>query len=257
MGKIVLQMFVLAALALAAAAVANFSRSGNEKRFLDWWPEGRYTGALQVKGCLKEGPAPDGAPVRGGAVFPPPVASDRGTDGGGGRANSEVGIPAVGISDGGTPDGGTPDGGVADGSGEAERFPHVYYPGVIEEMRGGATFVDARRSEQYLKGHIPGAHSVPAWESPGEKVNALLERGDIVPAAPAVVYCSSSKECEDSLIVSNLLEQAGFEVVKIYKGGFPEWKHKLPKLVITGEAPGEVDYDALPDDGGDDDGGGK
>ena len=254
MGKIVLQMFVLGALALAAAAVANFSRSGNEKRFLDWWPEGRYTGALQVKGCVKElpTPVPSGTPAGEGAVSPSPLATDGGTDNGDGADGADG---TAGAGDGGGERASS--GAVPPTDGGDERFPHVFYPDVIEEVRGGATFVDARRSEQYLKGHIPGAHSVPAWESPGEKVNALLERGDIVPAAPAVVYCSSSKECEDSLIVSNLLEQAGFEVIKIYKGGFPEWEHKLPKLVVKGEAPGEVDYDALPDDGGDGGGGGQ
>lgn len=228
MGKIFLQMVVLAVLALAAAAVANFSARGVPERYLDWWPEGRYPNALEVQGCAEP---PDGGPAGGSMPESAKTESPSGVLPGN---DVVVDVPP-----------GTRVEPVQ--SSHDERFPPVYYPGVIEELRGGASFIDARRSEEYRKGHISGAHSVPAWESPGEKVNALLELSEIVPAAPAVVYCSSSKDCEDSLIVSQLLEQAGFEEVKIYKGGFPEWEHKLPNLVVKGEGPGEVDYDLLPE----------
>jgi rhodanese-related sulfurtransferase len=118
---------------------------------------------------------------------------------------------------------------------------------MLEELRGGATLIDGRRTRDYVAGHIPGAISIPAWESPGDKVSALLEKGAVV-EAPVVVYCGSSKDCEDSKIVCGVLRNAGFLNLIIYRGGFPEWQQKLPEYVTKGENAGELDLKKLPEE---------
>jgi rhodanese-related sulfurtransferase len=118
---------------------------------------------------------------------------------------------------------------------------------MLDELRGGAVLIDGRRSREYAAGHIPGAFSISAWESPGEKVSEFLEKGAVV-EAPVVVYCGSAKECEDSKIVCGVLQQAGFVNLMIYRGGFPEWQSKMPGLVVKGEEPGELDLAKLPEE---------
>jgi len=244
MKSIVLQMVVLAALAGGAAAVSNTVASSNDERHLDWWPKGRYPNATQVRGCE---PPSTAAPVP--VVSEIPVVLEVPSDGAPpappadapGEKNPEVASE--------TPkraaDGHDPDDGEDHSDHEHAKFPPIYFDGAVEAYLAGSTFIDARRTKEYVDGHIPGAFSVPAWESPDAKISALLDEAGVVSEAPAVVYCSSSKECEDSLIISNLLEQAGFTDVSIYKGGFPEWAHKLPKAVVLGAEPGEADPDAV------------
>ena len=91
-----------------------------------------------------------------------------------------------------------------------------------------ALFLDARRSSVYADGHIPGARSLPVWESDIEaRVKALYEEG-LDQRAPIVAYCSGGN-CEDSHMLAEKLYMVGFDNVLIYKDGFPDWqKRGLP-----------------------------
>lgn len=115
-------------------------------------------------------------------------------------------------------------------------FPLIQFEEVLEYWRDGFLFVDARRTKRYAEGHIPGAVCISAWE-PGieEKVAQLPETEPL--EAPVVVYCTASKDCEDSHIVADHLKTVGYLDVKIFEGGFPEWKKK-GKQITTGEEPG-------------------
>jgi rhodanese-related sulfurtransferase len=104
--------------------------------------------------------------------------------------------------------------------------------------KSGALFLDARRTEIFQEGHIPGARSYSVWEADvDDKVNALYEeRSD--PAEqnkPIVIYCSGGA-CEDSHMLSQKLWGLQFNNVYVYKDGFPDWqKRGLP--VRTGAIP--------------------
>jgi len=89
----------------------------------------------------------------------------------------------------------------------------------------GVLFLDARRSSEYRDGHVPGARSVPVWETGlDEKVRALFaERPD--QSAPIVVYCNGG-ECEDSHELAQKLYLAGFDGVRVYRDGFPDWARR-------------------------------
>ncbi|HLN79608.1 MAG TPA: rhodanese-like domain-containing protein [Thermoanaerobaculia bacterium] len=94
--------------------------------------------------------------------------------------------------------------------------------------RRNALFLDARRSSVYADGHIPGARSLPVWESDIDaRVKALYEEG-LDQRAPIVAYCSGGN-CEDSHMLAEKLYMVGFDNVLIYKDGFPDWqKRGLP-----------------------------
>jgi rhodanese-related sulfurtransferase len=102
-------------------------------------------------------------------------------------------------------------------------------------QRSGTLFLDARRSNVYRDGHISGARSVPVWEAGlDDKIKAIFaEFPD--QTIPIVVYCSGG-ECEDSHELAQRLYLAGFDGVRVYKDGFPDWdKRKLP--VTKGDKP--------------------
>ena len=92
-----------------------------------------------------------------------------------------------------------------------------------------ALFIDARRSDQFGKGHIPGALNIYAYDFQDNigKVAGLPKNKRLV------VYCYGG-ECELSHDLADDLAKFGFTKVVIYTGGWEEWsKTDYPKS--TGE----------------------
>lgn len=92
-----------------------------------------------------------------------------------------------------------------------------------------AVFVDARRSDQFAKGHIPGSINIYASEF-AENIPkvANIPRDKLI-----VVYCDGGL-CELSHELANELVTFGFRKVVVYTGGWEEWsKTNYPKT--TGE----------------------
>ncbi|MCE7871258.1 hypothetical protein DYH09_12875 [bacterium CPR1] len=81
--------------------------------------------------------------------------------------------------------------------------------------RGEAIFVDARESERYEAGHIPGAVSLSPDDGP--KAAALLPYGQLL-----VVYCDGP-ECGAAARLAEVLsmERPGYAVV--LSDGWPAW----------------------------------
>lgn len=84
---------------------------------------------------------------------------------------------------------------------------------------GDALFVDARHAYDFNLGHIPGAVNVPLKDfvldsSPlaGAQMDKLL-----------VTYCDGAN-CNSSIELANKLSAAGFTRVKMFFGGWNEWK---------------------------------
>ncbi len=119
-----------------------------------------------------------------------------------------------------------------------EKTPRILIDEAFGYWEDDSLFVDARRTENYVKGHIPGAVSISPWETSDrlEKVRRLAEEKDL--AIPVVVYCTRSKDCEDSEMISGDLKQVGFSDIMIFQGGFPVWQEK-GKPITEGEEPGE------------------
>ena len=93
----------------------------------------------------------------------------------------------------------------------------------LEEVRElldeGALPVDARSREAYLEGHLPGARALPRSTD-----DELLEtfRQEIPLDRTLIVYCSGYG-CTDSFVVAENLSSMGYEDVRVFEGGLPEW----------------------------------
>jgi rhodanese-related sulfurtransferase len=197
---------------------------------------------------------------RGWPEIPTPTVADAGHDGNGGSTGSSLGTgPETSSSE--TPErtgavGAGQPVGKADPSGEASTlstdvepvepaaepagpFRFIDHDEVLRHYEDGvAIFIDARRTRDFVAGHIQGARSISYWEADAdEKIGALRE--EVPLEIPIVVYCTRSKDCEDSQFLAQKLHDIGFLDLMVYRGGFPEWKEKEPTRVVTGRAPGD------------------
>lgn len=97
-------------------------------------------------------------------------------------------------------------------------------PVLLAEVRelatAGALLIDARERSLYAEGHLPGAVSLPIGE-----VEALLEgfRGQVDVARTLILYCSGYG-CPDSFDLGMHLLREGYRDVRVFEGGFPEWR---------------------------------
>jgi rhodanese-related sulfurtransferase len=86
----------------------------------------------------------------------------------------------------------------------------------------GALVLDARRTKDYVAGHIAGARAFPVWESDIDgRVTALVGEGRDG-AVPIVLYCSGG-DCEDSHMLAQKLFGAGYNNLLVYRDGWPDW----------------------------------
>jgi len=91
---------------------------------------------------------------------------------------------------------------------------------VQEMVAAGAVLIDARSPELFAEGHLPGARSLPLAE-----MTSGLEvlRRDVPLNAVIVTYCNGFG-CPDSFDLGVALLQAGWRDVRVFEGGFPEWR---------------------------------
>jgi rhodanese-related sulfurtransferase len=83
---------------------------------------------------------------------------------------------------------------------------------------GAALIVDARDSESFGAGHIPGAVNLPYDDATPDAIEAL-DPGD----RPIIVYCDGDG-CEISVNLAWDFIGVGHDRVAVYEGGFPEWE---------------------------------
>jgi len=92
------------------------------------------------------------------------------------------------------------------------------------EKKEGVLWIDARRREQFDKGHIPGAMLLNTYEWDDlmlPVINALSDG----PRRPVIIYCdaqkcSASRELREKIINFGLGE---FEI-RLLHGGWPAWQ---------------------------------
>lgn len=81
---------------------------------------------------------------------------------------------------------------------------------------GTAVFIDARESDFFEEGHIPGAVNLPV-----SGIKNSLPAG-ISADRFLIVYCSGG-DCEDSGVVARALFKMGCRDVAVFAGGWDEW----------------------------------
>lgn len=94
----------------------------------------------------------------------------------------------------------------------------------------GGLVVDARNPELYTMGHIDGAASLPMVE-----IDAVLPEflEQVARDRAIVTYCSGFG-CPDSFDLGVLLLESGYLDVRVFEGGYPEWRDA--GLPVTGES---------------------
>lgn len=99
-----------------------------------------------------------------------------------------------------------------------------------EKFPDKATILDARRKEEFVKGHIPGALSLDIRQF--DQLFPAMQ-SQLLPELPVVVYCGGG-DCEDSHALAERLRGFGYEPL-IFAGGWEAWTAaKFP--VQTGES---------------------
>jgi rhodanese-related sulfurtransferase len=99
-------------------------------------------------------------------------------------------------------------------------------------VANAALFVDARSSEEYAAGHIPGAVNLPFDDVFGkpELAKSIDPKG-----RPIVTYCGGG-DCELSKSLAFALIEAGQRKVLVFVAGLPGWKD-AGNPVATGATP--------------------
>jgi rhodanese-related sulfurtransferase len=96
-------------------------------------------------------------------------------------------------------------------------------PVLLEEiaaLQGKARLIDARIPELYVEGHLPGALSLPYSEISDHLESFMTQ---VAKGETLVIYCSGYG-CPDSFDLALLLQGEGFTDVRVFEGGFPQWR---------------------------------
>lgn len=99
--------------------------------------------------------------------------------------------------------------------GELQRIPALTLPQVSTMLGSqGSVLLDVREKSEWRAGHIPGSQNVP--------VGQLNERlGDIPRNGAVVVHCQTGAR---AAIAASVLQASGFNDVRLFTGGFAEWR---------------------------------
>jgi len=81
-------------------------------------------------------------------------------------------------------------------------------------------FVDARSAEEFAAGHIPGALLLPLDDFD----EAVSSWKDLIPLETLLIAYCAGAGCDSSLDVAELLREEGYSRVKVFFGGWEQWK---------------------------------
>jgi sulfur-carrier protein adenylyltransferase/sulfurtransferase len=96
---------------------------------------------------------------------------------------------------------------------------------VSEHLGDGVTLIDVRESEEWDRGHIPGAVHVPRGYLESRIEGAASERDK-----PVVLYCASGQR--SALAAHTLTELLGYTNVRSMTGGITLWKDRGYKVEV-------------------------
>jgi len=88
-------------------------------------------------------------------------------------------------------------------------------------FHNAAIMIDARPTDDYEKGHIRGALSLP-WHEVDQKFMEITK--DISVNTPIITYCDG-ETCELSHHLANFLLDLGFTKVRILVNGWTKWRN--------------------------------
>ncbi len=113
-------------------------------------------------------------------------------------------------------------------------LPQVDYPDLARFVRDKRCIViDARRANDYQRGHIPGARSIPIDLGPAGRAAVL---NGIDRTTPLVVYCQS-EDCPYDDSVAAALMADGFQNISLFPAGWQGWQARQAPPANTTSAP--------------------
>ncbi len=105
---------------------------------------------------------------------------------------------------------------------KSETFEEVDYAQLVAEIEDECILIDARSELIFHRESLPGAVSVPIDSTHQEFEDAISQ---LDPKVLCVVFCSH-EFCEWASIVGTDLKHAGFDKIKVFKGGLREWRSR-------------------------------
>ncbi len=87
-------------------------------------------------------------------------------------------------------------------------------------QQGAALFLDARSREDYLRGHIRGALSLP-WQEVDDRIAAV---GDLLDEDKVIITYCDGASCTLSHHLARYLKDMGFARVRVLKNGWSLWR---------------------------------
>ncbi|MGE5621042.1 MAG: rhodanese-like domain-containing protein [archaeon] len=106
----------------------------------------------------------------------------------------------------------------ASGSAPLEGPKSISLKEALKLHEANVTFIDARDSEDFLRGHIENAISIPYNEFGKYKTKL----SGIPKDEPLVSYCGGS-DCELSIMLGSKLASMGYSKVFVFFGGWDSW----------------------------------
>jgi rhodanese-related sulfurtransferase len=99
----------------------------------------------------------------------------------------------------------------------------------LEEAEGlfrlqSGLFIDSRHPDDFIAGHIRGAINVPLHDF--DESHPILSI--LAPDQMLIIYCDG-EDCNSSVELAKLLRASGFSNVKVFFGGWKQWRaHMQP-----------------------------
>ncbi len=91
---------------------------------------------------------------------------------------------------------------------------------VDELLAEGALLIDARNTTDYSKSHLQGAISLPLGELDA-RLDGFMAK---VPKDRILIAYCNGFGCPDSFDVGVRLLEKGYQEVRVFEGGFPQWR---------------------------------
>lgn len=102
----------------------------------------------------------------------------------------------------------------------AEQFPRISIEDAVRMQKAGkAVFIDVRSNEQFEKGHIKGAYSIPGSQIVGRFKEVASEHA----GKTIITYCACSAEQSSGRAAQQLIGH-GVKNVFALKGGWASWE---------------------------------
>ncbi len=95
----------------------------------------------------------------------------------------------------------------------------------ILDHKGEYIIIDCRETEEYIKGHIPGAINIP---------RGILEFSDKISNRREIIYIYSQTNQRASLACPNL-KLLKYKQVNLIDGGWQLWNKTYPNLIEEGD----------------------